>query len=139
MKGTIICIMLLVGLGQGLLAQQRLASKATWNCQYILLKDSTGKIEMEKMQGIGGIKFMGDSTVSITTICNTGTSRIRMSSDSTLKFTDIAMTFLWCDQGDKESVFIRQLREVSSFAINESGLKLFFNNKKGYLFFVSQQ
>ena len=35
--------------------------------------------------------------------------------------------------------FIKHLRMASSCAVNQSGLKLYFNNRKGYMFFVSQQ
>jgi heat shock protein HslJ len=136
MKKYILCLFLFFWIGKSVDAQR--IGKATWDCQYILSKDSAGGIAMEKMQGIGSIRFVGDSTIDITTLCNTGSAKTKMSSDSTLRFADIAMTFLWCDQGDKESIFIKHLRLTSSFAINESGLKLYFNNKKGYMFFVRQ-
>lgn len=138
MKKNILCWLVLFGAVSAVSAQ-KIKPKSGWDCQYILSKDSAGQIAMEKMQGVGSIKFAADSTLEITTICNTGNAKVKMPKDSTLKFADITMTFLWCDQGDKESMFIKHLRMVSAFAINESGLKLYFNNKKGYMFFVSQQ
>jgi len=121
------------------ISAQSINATMTWECQYILSKDTSGNIAMEKMQGIGSIKFPGDSTLTIKTLCDNGNARLKMKLGGSMKILDISMTFLWCDEASKEAAFLKGLRNTSAFEINETGLKLYTNDKKGYMFFVSKK
>lgn len=138
MKKNIFFLFLLFWVADNISAQS-INATMTWECQYILSKDSSGAIAMEKMQGIGSIKFPGDSTLSIKTLCNTGNAKLKMKLDGSMKIIDIAMTFVWCDEASKEAAFVKGLRNTSAFEINETGLKLYTKDKKGYMFFVSKK
>lgn len=115
---------------------QVLGKNVVWNCQYLMVKDSASFIKMENLQGFAAIKMTDDTTLSVITFCNNGESVLRADSTGQMTISHPTMTKLWCDQKEKEGVFVRSLSRVSSYEMNKDGLKLFIGNKRGYLFFV---
>ncbi len=118
------------------LTAQHMDKKKKWDCQYLMTRDSANRIVMENLQGIGSIQFDGDTLISITMVCNTGETKIKFAADSSFRIAEVSTTKLHCDQQYKETTFIKYLKLSTEYEINKKGLKLFFNNRKEYLFFV---
>lgn len=100
--------------------------------------DSNKKIMKENSEAFATVEFNNSTRVGISTACNTGGAITRYAEKDSMIVTDAMATALYCDS-DKmywEGIFYKYFSLVKNYELNKNELKLYFNNKKEYLFFV---
>jgi heat shock protein HslJ len=70
------------------------------------------------------IEFMADGRVQLRADCNRGNAGYTVGANRALSLTPAATTKMGCPPGSKDTVFLRQLAEVSGYSLVDGGLVL---------------
>ena len=93
----------------------------------------------EDGQKFATIEFINNVGVGVATTCNRGGANVRFAERDSLILTNLLYTMMLCDKNMMywETLFYKYFSIVKNYELDKDKLKLYFDNKKGYLFFTA--